>query len=77
MSWNNPFRNTSLKVAAGTTVERSSETVPRRGLQSSHVFAYRAALLAARDAYCADPATAAETYGPIATWDVSQITDMS
>ena len=40
-------------------------------------FTSRAALLDARDAWCADPAAAAVTYGHIADWEVSQITDMS
>ena len=42
-----------------------------------HVFADRASLLAARDAWCTDSAAAAETYGPIASWDVATVTDMS
>ena len=40
-------------------------------------FTSRAALLDARDAWCADPAAAAVTYGHIADWEVSQVTDMS
>jgi len=42
-----------------------------------HVFNTRAALLTARDAYCANPTAAEATYGPIGTWDVAQITDFS
>ena len=41
------------------------------------IFTSRAALLGARDAWCADPAAAAVTYGHITEWGVSQITDMS
>ena len=41
------------------------------------VFADRAALLVARDAWCADPTAAAVTYGAIGTWDVSAVTDLS
>ena len=43
----------------------------------ANVFADRAALLAARDAWCADPTAAALTYGPIGLWDVSNVTDLS
>ena len=45
--------------------------------QTSHVFADRAELLVARDAWCANPTTASATYGPIGTWDVTAVTDMS
>lgn len=41
------------------------------------IFTSRVALLDARDAWCADPVAAAVTYGHIADWEVSQITDMS
>ena len=44
---------------------------------AAHVFPDRAALLAARDAWCANPTTAATTYGHISTWDVSAVTDLS
>ena len=40
-------------------------------------FADRTALLVARDAWCADAAAAAATYGDIGTWDVSAVTDLS
>ena len=40
-------------------------------------FANRAALLVARDAWCADPTAAAAIYGPISLWDISQVTDLS
>ena len=43
----------------------------------ANVFADRAALLAARDAWCADPTAAAVTYGPINSWDVSAVRDLS
>ena len=42
-----------------------------------HVFADRAALLVARDAWCANPEIAYEEYGAIGTWDISRITDLS
>ena len=48
-----------------------------RAVAQSGVFADRAALLAARDAWCADPAAAAATYGLINQWDVSQVQDLS
>ena len=41
------------------------------------VFANRAALLTARDAWCSDAAAAEVTYGHISTWDVSAVTDFS
>ena len=41
------------------------------------VFADRASLLLARNAWCDDRSAASETYGPIGTWNVSQITDLS
>ena len=41
---------------------------------AQHVFADRAALLTARDAWCANSTAAAATYGPINTWDVSAVT---
>ena len=43
----------------------------------NNVFANRAALLVARDAWCADPTAAAAIYGPIRLWDISQVTDLS
>ena len=43
----------------------------------ANVFADRAALLAARDAWCTNSTAASVTYGPIGQWDVSQITDLS
>ena len=43
----------------------------------NNVFTNRAALLVARDAWCADPTAAAAIYGPIALWDISQVTDLS
>ena len=46
-----------------------------RGAQ--HVFASRNALLAAADAWCQDAARAKATYGDIAGWNVSSVTDMS
>ena len=52
-------------------------TSVRRELQSSYVFTTTAALRAARDAWCANPTSAAVTYGAINTWDVSRITDMT
>ena len=42
-----------------------------------YVFADRAALLVARDAWCADPTAAALTYGPINAWDVSAVTSFA
>ena len=43
----------------------------------NNVFTNRTALLVARDAWCADPTAAAAIYGPIALWDISQVTDLS
>ena len=43
----------------------------------NNVFPNRAALLVARDAWCADPTAAAAIYGPISLWDISQVTDLS
>ena len=43
----------------------------------NNVFANRAALLVARDAWCADPTAAAAIYGPISSWNISQVTDLS
>ena len=43
----------------------------------NNVFTNRAALLVARDAWCADPTAAAAIYGPINLWDISQVTDLS
>ena len=45
--------------------------------QSPAIFANRADLLVARDAWCADPTAAAVVYGPIGKWDVSAVTDLS
>ena len=44
---------------------------------SQHIFLSRSELLLARDAWCADAMLAAATYGPIAQWDISQVTDLS
>ena len=44
---------------------------------AQHVFANRAALLTARDAWCANPTAAAATYGHISTWVVSAVTDLT
>ena len=63
-------------VEAPATARYESTGVPRR-LQSGHSFADRAALLAARDAWCANSTAAAITYGHISTWDVSVVTDLS
>ena len=43
----------------------------------NNVFPNRTALLVARDAWCADPTAAAAIYGPINSWDISQVTDLS
>ena len=40
-------------------------------------FSDRTALLAARDAWCANPTTAAQTYGPIGEWSFVAVTDLS
>ena len=40
-------------------------------------FANRSDLLAARDAWCFHPTTAASAYGPINLWDISAVTDLS
>ena len=45
--------------------------------EMQHVFADRAALLVARNAWCADKRAAAATYGDIDTWDISRVTDLS
>ena len=42
-----------------------------------HIFTTKASLETAVQAYNADVASAEVTYGPIAEWDVSAITDMS
>ena len=49
--------------------------VPR--VAGEYVFADRAALLTARNAWCANPTTAAETYGPIGEWNVVAVKDMT
>ena len=49
--------------------------IPR--VAGEYVFADRAALLTARDSWCASPTTAAQTYGPIGEWDVVAVTDVS
>ena len=41
-----------------------------------YVFADRAALLTARDAWCANPTGAAETFGAIEKWNVAAVTSM-
>ena len=46
-------------------------------MSSAGVFASRANLLIARDAWCEDAHSAARRFGPIQTWDVSQITNLS
>ena len=46
-------------------------------IEFENVFPNRAALLVARDAWCADPTAAAAIYGPINLWDISQVTDLS
>ena len=43
----------------------------------NNVFANKAALQTAVHAWCADPAAAAATYGPIGLWNISQVTDLS
>jgi hypothetical protein len=42
---------------------------------AQYAFADRAQLLVARDAWCSDSTSAAQTYGQIGTWDVSRVTD--
>ena len=42
-----------------------------------YIFTTKASLQTAVQAYNADPTDAIATYGPIANWDVSAITDMS
>ena len=44
---------------------------------SGHVFANKAELQTAVDAWCTDEAAATATYGPVPTWDTSAVTDMS
>merc|ERR1712106_463628 len=44
---------------------------------SSHTFTTKDSLKTAVQAYNANPTAAIATYGPIAEWDVSAITDMS
>jgi surface protein len=46
-------------------------------VRAGHVFEDRVALLAGRDAWCADAALAEATYGHISTWNVSGVADMS
>ena len=48
--------------------------VPR--VVGEYVFADRAALLTARDAWCANPTGAAETFGAIEKWNVAAVTSM-
>jgi hypothetical protein len=50
--------------------------VPARR-RSSAFFADRAALLVARDAWCANSTAATMQYGAIGTWDVSAVVDLS
>ena len=47
------------------------------GADPSGIFTTKASLQTAVEAYNANPTTATKTYGPIAGWDVSMITDMS
>ena len=44
---------------------------------TTYVFADSAELLQARDAWCADPAAARNTYGEIGGWNVEAVTDLS
>ena len=59
-----------LPLLAGTTM-----STHRRLLDN--IFANRTSLRMALNAYDDDAATAEATYGPIANWDVSAITEMS
>jgi len=59
------------------TLAFPNATSPARRLQSGHVFANKAALLVARNAWLSDPTAAAATYGAIGTWDTSRIRDLS
>jgi surface protein len=64
--------------SANVTSSSRPELGHGRRVQSSRgVFSTRAALLLARDAWCTDHTNATATYGPIKTWDVSAITDMT
>ena len=45
-------------------------------LDATTVFTTKSAINNAAQAYCSSPASAEATYGPIADWDVSAITDM-
>jgi len=48
-----------------------------RALEVMGVFADRARLLRARDAYCSSPNAGAASHQPIGTWDVTNIPDLS
>jgi surface protein len=69
----------SPNISNSTSRPSSPMRTPRRALSHGpgHSFADRAALLVARDAWCADPTAAAATYGPIEQWDVSNVDDLS
>ena len=63
----------ALAPAASSEVEEEAAAAPRtRG-----VFADRAALLLARDDWCANKTNATAVHGPIGEWDVSRVTDLS
>lgn len=62
----------NLLVAIATAGSSTTSTV-----EVASAFNDRRALLLARDAMCNDPVAAAVVYGPISSWDVSNVTDLS
>jgi surface protein len=60
----------------GAPLANASESPPPSS-PPTFAFTDKASLRAAAEAYDADAATATATYGPIADWDVSAVTDMS
>ena len=68
----------SVNRSALAPVATLNRSLPApRHLAAGYQFADRAALLVARDAWCKDPVVARATYGPIAEWDVSRVSDFS
>ena len=64
-------------VAGGQTAGRAiCLLVHPRIAMAQHIFADRAALLVACDAWCSNPQVASATYGPIGGWHVYRVTDM-
>ena len=66
-----------LPLSPNTFTTSASSPPPSPSPSPLHRFTSKASLKTAAEAYNANATVAIATYGPIASWDVSSITDMS